>query len=352
MSNRLGEISLIRRVLFGSAVLLWAAYAGASGVIYTQGDVFAGVGGGQIKHFSPTGVLLDTLNTGCGPGDTLGMAWDQAGNLYATTSFGCTAQVYKFDNFGNLLGPFGSGYSSSVESVVIDNLGNVYVGQPDGTRTIRKYDSAGNFLTEYTAATEARGTDFITLAADQCTMFYTSEGTSVKRFDVCTNTQLADFATGLPGPVYQLKLLPTGGLLLAATSQALELNSSGVVIGNYPADLGEGTLFALDRDPDGVTFWTAGLFTSKVYRYNISPPGPSIFSFTAGLVGPEMAGMGVFGELIVGQPTPTPGGGPTPTPIPGPGGPPSPIPTLSTTMLALLGVALLVVAILAIRRQV
>ncbi len=34
---------------------------------YTVGDVFVGVGTGFIKHFSPAGVLLDTLNTltGC-----------------------------------------------------------------------------------------------------------------------------------------------------------------------------------------------------------------------------------------------------------------------------------------------
>jgi hypothetical protein len=338
--------------LAASAVLLWAAHAGASGVIYTSGDVFAGVGAGQIKHFSPTGTLLDTLNTGCGAGDTLGMAWDMAGNLYATVSFGCTAQVYKFDGFGNLLGPFGTGYSSSVESVVIDNAQNVYVGQPDGTRTIRKYNSAGTFLTEYAPAVESRGTDFIALAADQCTMFYTSEGTSVKRFDVCTNTQLADFATGLAGPLYQFKLLTTGGLLVAANSQAFELDATGAVIATYPST--DGTLFALDRDPDSVTFWTAGLSTGNVYRYNITPAGPPIFQFNAGILGFEMAGLGVFGELIVGQPTPTPGG-PTPTPgaptpTPG-GGPTAPIPTLSVSMLALLGVALLLVAILVIRRQ-
>lgn len=321
---------------------------GLGGVLYTQGDVFAGVGGGQIKHFSPAGVLLNTLNTGCGGGDTLGMAWDTAGNLYATTSFGCTAQVYKFDNSGNLIGPFGTGYSASVESVVIDNAGNVYVGQPDGTRTIRKYDSAGVFLTEYSPAVQNRGTDFITLAADQCTMFYTSEGASVKRFDVCTNTQLADFATTGASNLYQLKLLPGGGLLVAASNSVLELDAAGATIGTYPST--DGLLFGLDRDPDGVTFWTAGLFSSNVYRYNINPVGPAVFQFTAGLLGSEMAGLGLFGELIVGQPTPTPGG-PLPTPTPAGGGPTVDVPTLSTPMLLLLGIGLALVAFMALRRQ-
>lgn len=355
VSGRAAMSGRASRIAFtGAAILFCAALASAAGVTYTIGDVFAGVGGGQIKHFSPTGVLLDTLNTGCGSGDTLGMAWDLSGNLYATTSFGCAAQVYKFDSAGNLIGPFGSGYSSSVESIVIDAGGNIYVGQPDGTRTIRKYNSAGTFLTEYTAATEGRGTDWIALAADQCTMFYTSEGSHVKRFDVCTNTQLADFAATGAGPLYELKLLPSGGLLVAATNQVLQLDNAGAIVGNYPGAGGEGLLFALDRDPDNATFWTGGLFTSNVYRYTIATPGPPIFQFTAGLLGSEMAGLGVFGQLIVGQPTATPtpiGGGPTPTPTPLLGGAPSTIPTLSTPMMALFALALLAVTILVLKRR-
>ena len=41
---------------------------------------------------------------------------------------------------------------------------------------------------------------------------------SVKRFNVCTDTQLSDFATGLPGPAaFALRLLPDGGALVADT---------------------------------------------------------------------------------------------------------------------------------------
>ena len=35
----------------------------ASAAPYALGDVFAGVGNGQIKQFSPTGTLKDTLDT-------------------------------------------------------------------------------------------------------------------------------------------------------------------------------------------------------------------------------------------------------------------------------------------------
>jgi hypothetical protein len=72
-------------------------------------------------------------------------------------------------------------------------------------------------LTEFTVATQNRGTDWIDLASDQCTMFYTSEGTSVKRFNVCTNTQGTDFSTAL-NTAYAFHLLPGGGALVANSS--------------------------------------------------------------------------------------------------------------------------------------
>ena len=80
-----------------------------------------------------------------------------------------------------------------------------------------KFDSAGNFLARFDVAVEDRGSDWIELAADQRTLFYTSEGDSIKRFDVVSNTQLPDFVTNaLPGfEAFALRLLPGGGLLVS-----------------------------------------------------------------------------------------------------------------------------------------
>src|SRR5256885_440929 len=55
----------------------------AGGIAFQTGDVLAGVGNGKIKLFSADGTLLDTLITGASSFDT-GMAFDPAGNLYAT----------------------------------------------------------------------------------------------------------------------------------------------------------------------------------------------------------------------------------------------------------------------------
>src|SRR2546425_10881809 len=114
--------------LFVSAVVLSTRLQSiqASGIAFQTGDVLAGVGNGKIKHFNPDGTLLDILDTGAGSTEDTGMAFDAAGNLYAT-AFQAN-NVYKFDNTGNPIGTFGSGYNQDPESVVFDKGGNAYVG--------------------------------------------------------------------------------------------------------------------------------------------------------------------------------------------------------------------------------
>jgi hypothetical protein len=263
---------------------------------YTVGDVFVGVGSGFIKHFSPAGVLLDTLNTLTGCNEDLGMAFTSTNHLLATAAFGgCgTGQVVEFDDMGNLIGPFGSGYSDSTESVVIDAGGNVYVGQPDGTKALKKFNSTGTFLMDFFPAPQDRGTDWNDLAGDQCTMFYTSEGDAIKRFDVCTNTQLSDFASSAAFPKYALRIRSNGEVLVAATSVLERYSAGGVLMQTYAFP---GTLsFAMNLDPDGVHFWTADYFTGTVYQYDIAS-GAVVFSF------PSTPLTFASGLAIVGEPT-------------------------------------------------
>jgi len=278
---------------------------------YSTGDVFVGVGSGFIKHFSPLGVLLDTLNTGTGCNEDLGMAFTSTSHLLATASFGTcfgSGTVTEFDDMGNLIGPFGSGYSASTESVVIDAAGNVYVGQPDGTMALKKFNSTGTFLMDFLPATQNRGTDWNDLAADQCTMFYTSEGDIIKRFDVCANTQLADFATSLASPKYALRIRSNGEVLVAATDVLERYDAGGTLIQTYTFP---GTLaFAMNLDPDGTHFWTADYFTGTVYEYDIST-GAIVSSFPSAPL-TFASGLAVFGEQTAAS-SPTPSPSPTAT---------------------------------------
>jgi hypothetical protein len=268
-----------------------AANASGAGPTYATGDVFAAVGNGQVKQFSSTGTLLNTL-TGNPATYTAGMAFDASGNLYGT-GFGCNC-VSKFDNQGNFLGSFGSGFNTDDESIVRDAAGDFYVGQADGSRDVLKFDPAGNLLANYDVATEDRGSDWIDLASDQCTLYYTSEGKSVKRFDVCTNTQLSDFATGLPGPyAFALRVLPGGGALVADTDEVVRLDSSGSVVQTYPFP--NNYLFALNLDPDGTSFWTGDIITGEVFKVDIAS-GSILTQFNTG-PNTALGGLAVFGEI-------------------------------------------------------
>jgi DNA-binding beta-propeller fold protein YncE len=78
---------------------------------FPSGDVFVSVSNGQVKEFTPAGVLVRTLDTGKG-GFTTGSAFDSAGNFYVTDF--SASLVSKFDPTGTLLGTFGSGNSINV----------------------------------------------------------------------------------------------------------------------------------------------------------------------------------------------------------------------------------------------
>jgi hypothetical protein len=274
---------------------LFVGYLPAHALPYVPGQVFASVGFDQIKVFNPDGTLVQTLNTleGLvdGAGFTTGSIFDGAGNFYVTNFSANT--VSKFDNAGTLLGRFGGPYSLSPESISFDRSGNVYVGHADGDRDIRKFNAAGLLVTQFDVATENRGSGWIDLAADQRTMFYTSEGRLIKRFDVVANTQLADFAT-LPGNgmAFAFRLLPDGGLLVADSVDIKRLNSNGDVVKTYDVP-GEDDFLPLNLDPDNTTFWAGSRSSGQVYRFNIVT-GVLVKSFD---VQPSvlLAGLSIFG---------------------------------------------------------
>jgi len=258
---------------------------------FELGDVFAAIGSGQVAWFEPDGTLVGTLNTVLG-GFTTGMAFDEDGKLYVTNFSSSSVSV--FDTDGTSLGTFGSGYTSSTESIVFDLAGDAYVGAADGDREIRKFAAGGSSLGQFDVATESRGSDWIDLAADQCTMYYTSEGSDVLRYDVCTNTQLSNFADDVltGGAAYALRLLPGGGLLVANTADIKRLNASGAVVQTYDVTGVDGW-FALNLDPDGETFWSGSLTTEDFYRFDIDTGNL--------LTGPIASGGDLFGLAVFGE---------------------------------------------------
>lgn len=291
-ARRAARSALIGLTLVAGSVLPAAAQ-------FQQGDVFAAQSG-IVKRYDPDGNLLDTLTTTVG-GFTTGMAFDSASNLLVTNF--SDNSVSRFDVNGALLeARFVSGFNAAPESISFNSAGEFYVGQADGDRDIRKFDAAGNFLNAFDVATEDRGSDWIQLAGDNCTMYYTSEGSKVLRYNVCTDTQLSDFATGLSRPCYALRLIQQG-MLVACQNLIYRLDGSGNVANTYDAP-GEDGWFAMNIDPDGTSFWSANITTGQIYRFDIGS-GAVLKTFPSG--------GGTFGLAVLGEPPPPSRASPVPS---------------------------------------
>ena len=292
-----------------AALIFWVPSASSNHIPYVIGDVFAGVGNGKINRYTNTGVFVEQLNTTSNSNEQTGMCFD--GNTPAShlrsTNFS-TNNMTRFNNSGAVVQhPWGGPFNQSPESCVVNAAGDIYVGQADGSRDILKFNAAGTLLDSYDVPVGPRGSDWIDLAADQCTMFYTSEGNAIRRYDVCTDTPLADYNTSplSGGACFALRIRSNGEVLVACSSTVHRLNPAGVVIQSYPKPVTETSfLFALNLDPSGTSFWTAGFSTKNVHRYDITT-GAVLLTFAATHMpplGPSLAGLAVFGEPIVSQP--------------------------------------------------
>jgi hypothetical protein len=227
--------------------------------------------------------------------------FDSSGNFYVTTFFSGIVSTFAA---GSTSGTNFASVGGDEESITRSMSNNFFVGEADGGGQITELNSSGGTVRTFTAAVQDRGTDWVDLAADQTTLYYTSEGSSIMRFStVGTGSQLSDFETGKGTTMYALRILSDGGVLVANTSNVLEFDSAGNIVRTYTIP-GAVQLFALNLDPDGVTAWTGDLSTNEVTRFNIAT-GAIVSQWNAGTG--TLGGLTVFGEI-------TQGGGGVPEP--------------------------------------
>lgn len=150
-----------------------------------------------------------------------------------------------------------------------------------------------------------QGTDWIDLASDQATMFYTSEWGDIYRYNVGPNPEGADRQltpyVSLPPAgntsqvLYALRLLPPGdgdgGLLVATSIQILRIAKDGRIVMTYDANAD--SFFGLNISPDGKSLWSAATDTGKIYKWDIASGRPL-------LLGPQQT-MGVGTDAVVTQ---------------------------------------------------
>jgi hypothetical protein len=303
-------------------------------VPFEVGDVFAGVGLGHIYQYRPFTSTIGAnfvadLNTGSGSDEQTGMCFDPTGNLYSTNHYAST--MSRFNNLGVLIDPiWASGFQFFPESCVQDANGDFYVGevsplgQPNTPNRLRKFNIAGQQLAAFNPEKDLRGIDWIDLAADNCTIYYTSESDRVMRFNVCTNTQINGVNNpwvanldGVTGVCYALRIRPNGEVMVACSNNVYRLDANGTILHIYPKPLAEPSdfrMFAmnLDPNPDPVTgdmfFWTGIYQNGHIYKININT-GAVVNQFTAQGIGSQhlMSGLAVYGELrALATPTATP----------------------------------------------
>ena len=291
MSWRKRWMGLIGVVIAGASlcVAVQMRRAEAQHLTFSRGDVFVSLRTGEVQWRNPDGslnmVLVNVI-----PGKAEGMGFDASGNLYVS-HYCADLSVCRTGNMVEVFGPngvsrgsFGSHYDCNPESVGFDAACHVYVGQSDCSGNILKFDAVGNFMQAFPVAWENRGSTRIDLAPDGCTMFYTSQGPNVKRFNVCTGQQLPDFNTQpapIDGNTYGLRILPDGGVLVAMISYIARLDAAGNVVQTYNVPNEPGIWWlGVDLVGDG-TFWASNYVSSNVYRFDLAT-GAILNGFNAG----------------------------------------------------------------------
>lgn len=299
MNTKRHNKALLRATVAGFCTIALTQATHVEAADWALGDVFAGIASGSYKVFDNAGVFKETISDGLG-GFTTGCAFNPALDKLYTTNFSST-KVPVYDDahphaIGTTIDTNATSPGGHSESIVFAADGSFYVGHADGNRDIHHYDAAGVLVGTFDVATEARGSDWIELAADQMTIFYTSEGGLIKRFDVSgAGAQLPDFAA-IGGTSFALRLLPpgdgSGGLLVANSGDIKRLDGLGAVVQTYDAP-GENAWFSLNRDPNGTSFWAGSFDTNNFYRFNIATGAVE--------VGPIASGGSLFGLCLKGE---------------------------------------------------
>jgi hypothetical protein len=249
--------------------------------VFQSGQVFASVGDSLVYTFDPaSGNQVATLQDDTDEPYTAGSAFDSSGNFYVADDI--NGDISEFSPTGTALPTFATGLSNPL-SMVFDNAGNMYVGQQT-TPYIAEFAPDGTRLPDIgPLQTQLYGDDWIDLASDECTFYYTTEGTDILTYNKCTNTQGPTFnkvsfpsidpTTGLPVNAFELKILAGGDVLVADSNADLLLDPNGNVIQTYPCSSMTncgGQLFAISVDPSGASFWTGDSASGYIYQINIA----------------------------------------------------------------------------------
>ncbi len=238
---------------------------------FSNGDIFIATESGIIKWYGPPPAYTLKGTFSSGVGNPCGMRVNPVTNELWVTTFSGSIRI--FNNDGTFSGSVNvSAFQTTTESIVFDFSGNAYVGGPNGD--LVKISPARTILDHYELDREFRdGPDWIDLCSDQRTIYYTSEGSRIKRYDVVTRTQLPDFAdlTLNTQRIFAVRVLADCSVLAVTGENVIfRVNPSGVIQSTYVPSNPVGC-FSVAISPDANSFFAGGLaLYIPYYQFNIN----------------------------------------------------------------------------------
>ncbi|MCU1296134.1 MAG: Bacterial Ig-like domain {group 1 [Acidobacteriaceae bacterium] len=316
-------------------------------VDWAVGDVFVGTGNGSYEVWhsanptasSPMYRILQSINDGTANGGTTnggataGCGFDSAYRFFGTNSANALVDRYAIDSGDNnhsIAQQLASNSGGTLpESVVFDGGKNLFIGYAGGATggfgtieqwtkdtsplnvTFGKYVFAPN---AFSVPVDNTGPGWIDLAADGHTIFYTSQGRKIYRFDsslgvTANNPSVwADLSTlngsNNFGTLYAVKILGpnydgSNGVLVADQSNVkLIMASNGAITSVQTFKFKSNSnlqALALDAFNPLTTFWVGDASANNLFQFNMSTGKTSVVLNTG--VGTTLGGVCVDGGL-------------------------------------------------------
>lgn len=295
------------------------------------GDILVSVASRDILHYDSAGNYLGRLvsNSKIEPAGLVFNPFDQL--LYVTSLSG--APIHLFNSDGASLGTLDASGFDGPFSIVFNDDQQLYVGLVGASAIILEIHEGDTIVQQFNVPVERVSSRlsgssigaFIDLSVDQRTMFYTTGGRLIQRYDVAGGGPMPPFVdlsrfdgSDDVGPTYyaaNFRLLHpgdgSGGLIIADYANIKRIDGKGDLFNIYDyfdGSFREDTWYALSLDPDGKSFWaTSG---SRAYKFDIAS-GTILDDFDAGehassLQLSTITGITIVGEPAAAQPTDTP----------------------------------------------
>ncbi len=322
-----------------AVLLMLPAVAFAQGSVdWTVGDVFVATGNGSYQIFhsinptakNPVYTNIQSINDGLG-GVTSGCAFDTGYRLFSTNFTNTDIVRFTIDNAHGIAQSIPGGATTNFkysESTAFDGQGNFYVGYAGTTASLtggglEKYDHAGTTLKgSFTPTAENGGVDWLDVAQDGHTVFYTSKGRKIFMFDTMNpgagSLVYADLSllggSISSGKLFAIRVVPSAGAvpgsagvfvadqanvkLVKSTCTAAGCTVQSVQMFKFT---GETDLEALSLDPTSpsTTFWVGDHTTGDALHFNITKSKPDVTLSTGAAA--TLGGICVEGGFSAGQ---------------------------------------------------